>query len=154
MLNLAQAAALTGMNRSSILRAIKRGAITGTKDHNDVWHVDGAELARVFPVTPPNAQPARQDAQPPQQDAHADALAAAKLALAEERIAELKERLEEMRRDRDRAQAGEDAWKAQCELTTRHLALAAPTDAQPAAAVTAGVTTPWRRFLRWRNAAG
>ena len=56
------------MNRSSILRAIKRGALTGTKDHNDVWHVDGAELARVFPVTP-NAHPA-------QQDTHPDALAA------------------------------------------------------------------------------
>jgi hypothetical protein len=77
MLNLAQAAAITGMNRSSILRAIKRGALTGTKDHNDVWHVDGAELARVFPVTP-NAHPA-------QQDTHPDALAAHKLAVAEER---------------------------------------------------------------------
>jgi hypothetical protein len=78
MLTLAQAAALTGMNRSSILRAIKRGALTGTKDHNEVWHVDGAELARAFPVTPPDTQPA-------QQDAHADALVAHKLALAEER---------------------------------------------------------------------
>lgn len=37
MLTLAQAAALTGMNCSSILRAIKRGAMTGTKDQNDVW---------------------------------------------------------------------------------------------------------------------
>src|SRR4051794_39751454 len=124
MLTLAQAAAMTGMNRSSILRAIKRGALTGTKDHNDVWHVDGAELARAFPVTPPNTQPA-------QQDAHPDALAAYKLALAEERIAELKERLEEMKRERDRAQDSEDAWKAQCEAITRQLALPAPQDAQP-----------------------
>ena len=125
MLTLAQAAAMTGMNRSSILRAIKRGAITGTKDHNEVWHVDGAELSRVFPVTPSNTQPA-----PP--DAHPDALAAHKLALAEERITELKERLEEMRRERDRAQAGEDAWKTQCEAVTRQLALPAPQDAQAA----------------------
>jgi len=127
MLNLAQAAALTGMNRSSILRAIKRGAITGTKDHNDNWLVDGAELTRVFPVfpgvTPQNAQPAREDA-------HPDALAAHKLALAEERITELKERLEEMRQERDRARAGEDAWKAQCEAV-RQLALPAPSNAQP-----------------------
>ena len=89
------------------------------KDHNDVWHVDGAELARAFPVTPPIAQLAPQDA-------HPDALAAHKLALAEERIAELKERLEEMKRERDRAQAGEDAWKTQCEAVTRQLALPAP----------------------------
>jgi hypothetical protein len=50
------------------------------------------------------------------------ALAAYKLALAEERIAELKGRLEEMRQERDRARAGEDAWKAQCEAVTRQIA--------------------------------
>ena len=119
MLTLAQAAAMTGMNRSTILRAIKRVAITGTKGHNDVWHVNGVEMARAFPVTPPNTQLAPQDT-------HPDALAAHKLALAEERITELKERLEEMRQERDRARAGEDAWKTQCEAVTRQLALPAP----------------------------
>ena len=114
MLTLAQAAAMTGMNRSTILRAIKRVAITGTKGHNDVWHVNGVEMARAFPVTPPNTQLASQDT-------HPGALAAHKLALAEERITELKERLEEMRQERDRARAGEDAWKTQCEAVTRQL---------------------------------
>ena len=122
MLTLAQAATMTGMNRSTILRAIKRVAITGTKGHNDVWHVNGAEQARAFPVTPPNTQLAPQDT-------HPDALAAHKLALAEERITELKERLEEMRQERDSARAGEDAWKTQCEAVTRQLALPAPQDA-------------------------
>ena len=61
-ITLAQAAALTGMNRSSILRAIKRGAITGTKDQNDAWLVDGAELARVLAVTIP--QPRRRNRTP------------------------------------------------------------------------------------------
>jgi hypothetical protein len=140
MLNLAQAAAITGMNRSSILRAIKRGALSGTKDHNDVWHVDGAELARVFPVTP-NTHPA-------QQDTHPDALAAHKLAVAEERIAELKERLDEMRHERDRARAGEDAWKAQCETVSHQLALPAPKDAQPTQA------SRLRRVWRWMQATG
>ena len=125
MLTLAQAAAMTGMNRSTILRAIKRVAITGTKGHNDVWHVNGVEMARAFPVTPPNTQLASQDT-------HPDALAAHKLALAEERITELKERLEEMRQERDRARAGEDAWKTQCEAVTRQLALPARQLALPA----------------------
>jgi hypothetical protein len=125
MLTLAQAAAMTGMNRSTILRAIKRVAITGTKGHNDVWHVNGVEMARAFPVTPPNTQLAPQDT-------HPDALAAHKLALAEERITELKERLEEMRQERDRARAGEDAWKTQCEAVTRQLALPARQLALPA----------------------
>jgi hypothetical protein len=149
MLTLAQAAAMTGMNRSSILRAIKRGALTGTKDHNDVWHVDGAELARVFPVTPLNAQLAPQDT-------HPDALAAHKLALAEERITELKERLEEMRQERDRARAGEDAWKTQCEAVTRQLALPAPNHAQAAqqAAQPAPEPSRFRRAWRWMRATG
>lgn len=159
MLNLAQAAAITGMNRSSILRAIKRGALTGTKDHNDVWHVDGAELARVFPVNTQNTQGSPEDT-------HPDALAAHKLAIAEERIAELKERLNEMKRERDRAQAGEDAWKAQCEAVTRQLALPAPTNAQAALVpVTAPLSTgmapvhstaPAKRrgLLRWLRSTG
>jgi hypothetical protein len=146
LLNLAQAAALTGMNRSSILRAIKRGAIPGTKDHNEVWHVDGAELARAFPVTPPNAQPA-------EQDAHSDALAAHKLALAEERITELKQRLDEMRHDLDRAQAGEDAWKEQCERTMPALAPPAPTDAQASLKPT-DAGGPLYRAWRWVRKAG
>jgi hypothetical protein len=125
MLTLAQAAAMTGMNRSTILRTIKRVAITGTKGHNDVWHVNGVEMARAFPVTPPNTQLASQDT-------HPDALAAHKLALGEERITELKERLEEMRQERDRARAGEDAWKTQCEAVTRQLALPARQLALPA----------------------
>jgi hypothetical protein len=148
VLTLAQAAAMTGMNRSSILRAIKRGAITGTKDHNDVWHIDGAELARVFPVTPPNTQPA-------QPEAHLDALAAHKLALAEERITELKQRLEEMRQERDRARAGEDAWKTQCEAVTRQLALPAPQDAQappkPVSVPSVAIGSR-RRWWPWRRA--
>ncbi len=149
MLTLAQAAAMTGMNRSSILRAIKRGALTGSKDHNDVWHVDGAELARVFPV---NTQPARQDT-------HPDAVAAHKLALAEERIAELKERLAEMRHERDRARAGEDAWKAQCEAVARELALPARQDTQatqlPAESPpTVPKPSGWRRTWRWLRTTG
>jgi hypothetical protein len=142
MLTLAQAASMTGMNRSSILRAIKRGALTGTKDHNDVWHVDGAELARAFPV---NAQPA-------QQDTHPDALAAHKLALAEERIGELKQRLDEMRSERDRARTSEDAWKAQCEAVTRQLALPAPQDAQPTQQPVEA--SRFRRTWRWLRSTG
>jgi hypothetical protein len=146
VLTLAQAAAMTGMNRSSILRAIKRGAITGSKDHNDVWHVDGSELARAFPVTPPIAQAA-------QHDAHPDALAAHKLALAEERIAELKQRLDEMRSEVERARTGEDAWKAQCEAVTRQLALPAPQDAQPAQQPVEA-TSRLRRTWKWLRSTG
>jgi hypothetical protein len=138
--------AMTGMNRSSILRAIKRGALTGTKDHNDVWHVDGAELARVFPV---NTQLAPQDT-------HPDALAAHKLALAEERITELKERLEEMRQECDRARASEDAWKTQARPLRANLPLPAPYHAQAAQQPEQPAEQPsrFRRAWRWMRATG
>ncbi len=117
MLNLTQAAALTGMNRSSILRAIKRRAITGSKDHNGDWFVDEAELSRVFPVT---ARAARQP----------DDVVALKFALAEERI------LAEMRQECHRAVADKDAWRVQSRQP------AAPLDAQQR---TPSRWWPWRR---------
>jgi hypothetical protein len=82
------------------------------------------------------------------------ALAAYKLALAEERIAELKGRLEEMRQERDRARAGEDAWKAQCEGVTRQIALPAPHDAQTAQQPPDTQPSPFRRAWRWMRATG
>jgi ferric-dicitrate binding protein FerR (iron transport regulator) len=82
------------------------------------------------------------------------ALAAYKLALAEARIAELKGRLEEMRQERDRARAGEDAWKAQCEAVTRQIALPAPHDAQTAQQPPDTQPSRFRRDGRWMRATG
>src|SRR5262245_49191899 len=82
------------------------------------------------------------------------ALASYKLALAEERIAELKGRLEEMRQERDRARAGEDAWKAQCEAVTRQIALPAPHDAQTAQQHPDTQPSRFRRDGRWMRATG
>jgi hypothetical protein len=45
----AAAAAATSPNKTTILRAIKSGKITGTKDEHGQWHVDAAELHRVYP---------------------------------------------------------------------------------------------------------
>jgi len=44
---LAAAAATTGLNKASILRAIKSGKISGTKDALGQWWVEPAELHRV-----------------------------------------------------------------------------------------------------------
>ena len=48
MITLAQAAAQTGMVRSSILRAIKRGALSGIRNPDGTWLVDPAELPRLL----------------------------------------------------------------------------------------------------------
>ena len=45
--SLAVAAAATGLNENSILRAIKTGEISGTKDALGQWWVEPAELDRV-----------------------------------------------------------------------------------------------------------
>jgi predicted site-specific integrase-resolvase len=45
---LAAAAAACGVNKSTVLRAIKAGKITGTKDEHGEWHVEPAELHRVY----------------------------------------------------------------------------------------------------------
>lgn len=130
MITLAQASAITGMARSSVLRAIKRGAISGSRNPDGTWLVDPAELARNFPV---NAQGA-------QQLAHPDPVVAVKLEAAQQRIADLERALADMRGERD-------DWKIQAQELARPKALPArqvgQPDAQPA--------TAWRRFLRWRR---
>src|SRR3954468_13228460 len=59
--NLAQAGATAGRNRSTILKAIRRGAISATRDPaTGGWLIEPAELHRVFPpvaaATSDNAQ--------------------------------------------------------------------------------------------------
>jgi hypothetical protein len=46
---LATAAKATGLNKSTILRAIKSGHVTGKKDEFGEWRVERADLHRVFP---------------------------------------------------------------------------------------------------------
>jgi hypothetical protein len=85
-------AAACGVNRSTVLRAIKSGRISGQRDDAGVWTVEPAELHRIFPPAPAEAAP-----KAVQQDAQADAL-----------VALLREQLSEMRSDRD-------AWREQAQ---------------------------------------
>jgi hypothetical protein len=106
----------TGMARSSILRAIKRGALSGTRQDDGTWLVDGAELARVFAVTVA--------AQATPHDAHSDPVAAVKLEAVQQRIADLERMLSDMRGERD-------DWKTQAQSVARQLAPPTLQDAQP-----------------------
>ena len=60
MHNLVSAAAATGVNRSTILRAIKAGRISAQRDETNGWQIDPAELHRVFPPLPSGATTATQ----------------------------------------------------------------------------------------------
>ena len=128
---LSEAAAACGINRSTVLRALKSGKISGTRDEAGAWHVDAAEIHRVFaPVASAQASP---PALP--QHAHTDAL-----------IRQLEAALCDMRQQRADAMADRDKWREAFENQQR-LALPLPQHAEGEA------PTPWRRFLRWRRSA-
>lgn len=126
MITLAQAAVMTGMARSSLLRAIKRGALSGTRNTDGTWVIDPAELARAFPM---NAQPALQGA-------HPDPVAAVKLEAAQQRIADLERTLSDMRGERD-------DWKTQAQRLALPNAQPARQDGEPDAQ-----SVGWWRWLR------
>ena len=131
MYTLAEAAAACGINKTTVLRAIKSGRISGAKDELGAWHVNAAELHRVFP--PAASATAGTDAAPQRAipDAATDSL-----------IADLRGVIADLRQDRDH-------WREAFQSVQRLL----PTPVQRDAAVTPEPATPWRRFLRWRRSA-
>jgi excisionase family DNA binding protein len=112
-LTLAEAATQVGLNRSTLLRAIKAGKISGTRDDAGAWHVEPAELFRVFEAVP---APSAAEAQP--QHALADALVAELRA----RLADMQRTIEDVRQDRDRAianlQRERDEWREEAKRLT------------------------------------
>ena len=105
-LSLAEAAAQVGVNRTTLLRSIKSGRLSGTRDDaTGAWSVDAAELFRVFSPHPASTTPA-----PLQQDAHADVL-----------VTLLREQLAEMRGQRDEMKGERDAWRGIAERLTNAL---------------------------------
>ena len=142
MYNLATAAAAAGINKSTVLRHIKAGKVSATRDENGGWQIDPAEFHRTFPplVTPGAGQP------PLQRDATADAM-----------VALLREQLADMRQQRDHWQTEAADWKRQAQNL-----LPSPQPAPPQAATTetTSATEPaptgnrLLRAWRWMQATG
>jgi len=134
--NLATAAAAAGINKSTVLRHIKAGKVSATRDHNGGWQIDPAEFHRTFPplVTAGSEQP------PKQQDATADAM-----------VALLREQLADMRQQRDHWQTEAADWKRQAQNL---LPPPQPAPQQAATSETVPATEPattGNRLLRtWR----
>ena len=117
-LTLAEAPQATGLNRSTILRAIKSGKISGARDETGAWAFEPVELHRVFlPASAPPKE-APQDAQP-------NAL-----------VAELRAQLAEMRSQRD-------AWQG----IAARLALSAPKPPEPEPKAVEARHPWWRRLV-------
>jgi hypothetical protein len=95
---LTTAARAVGLNRTTILRAIKSGKISGAKDEHGEWHIEPCELHRVYP--PVAHTEARSDATPqcaPSEDVELHIRAT----LAGARLGDLKATLDDMRAQRD-----------------------------------------------------
>jgi hypothetical protein len=138
MLSLAEAAQKVGLHRSNLLRAIKAGRISGTRDDSGAWQVDEAELVRVYgDLRSATLQPA-----------HPDALLELKLEHAEQRIRDLTWRAE-------RAEREADEWREQA----KRVALPSPSAlhqvAQPSAQPDSmPAAERWHRAWRWMQARG
>ncbi len=120
MHTLATAAKATGLNKSTVLRAIKAGKVSATKDEHGEWQIDPSELHRVYP--PVADAPARNSAE--QRSAtlaapDATALLEGQIAAMRDTAALLRDQLADVKQDRD-------AWRSQAEANQRLLASARP----------------------------
>jgi hypothetical protein len=128
---LAEAAAACGLDKSTVRRAVRSGRISGTRDDLGVWHVEPAELHRVFPPvgrTEGAAAAVPRDAPPETAPVTTDAL-----------VAELRAVIADLRQDRDQ-------WREQAQ----RLALTAATAPRMSTAPTSQPEKPmtWWRWLR------
>ena len=123
--SLASAAAAAGINKSTVLRAIKAGRVSAQRDANNQWAIEPAEFHRGFPPLPLPATG-------PQRDAHQDAMADAL-------VAELRATISDLRGDRDH-------WRTAFENAQRQIP-AQPQQSAPLVKrrVVWGWVRPWRR---------
>lgn len=96
--SLAAAAEATGLNKTTVLRAIKSGKISGTRNEQGEWVIEPAELHRVYP--PVSTQRGESDATP--RDATPDIDLRIRVEIAEQRLADMKVALADMTEQRDK----------------------------------------------------
>jgi excisionase family DNA binding protein len=121
--SLGQAAAATGVSKSTILRAIKSHRISAARADTGDWEIDPAELHRVFPVARSTTQDMTHGATATEQGA---------TAVLEAQIAGLRETAELLRRQLDDVRADRDEWRSMAQATTRLLPKPEPEVAPPA----------------------
>ena len=96
--SLSNAAAACGVYKSTVLRSIKSGRLTATKDALGQWRIEPAELHRVYPPAQSNGA----EGNATRHGATAALIEAQHRAeLAEQRLSDLKAAFEDTRQDRD-----------------------------------------------------
>jgi len=149
--SLAQAAAATGRDRSTLLKAIKSGKLSANRDSaTGAWQVDPAELARVYGIGNSEA-----NSEPGLGGSQADTrlqltVERTKTAGLEARLADMERTNDDLRRrldqaDTDRRQALDRLATAQERIT------ALLTDQRAAPAATPPAIEKRRRWWQWRS---
>jgi hypothetical protein len=114
---LGTAAQACGLNKSTVLRAIKAGKVSATRDEHGQWQIDPAEMHRVYPPvasTGAEQRSGQRHAGAPHRDR------------TDELVAALREQLADMRNERDRARNDSDIWRAAFEHERAQRALPVP----------------------------
>ena len=148
---LGTASQATGCAKSTILRAIKAGRLSATRDDIGQWAIDPSELFRVFPALALPATAATAQSPQMERDATADVL----VAELRQVIADLRRGQDDLRQERDKWQAAHEREQAAHAATQRLLLPppATPTaqDATPGGEGGTADGTPRKRLLRtWR----
>lgn len=102
-LSLSAAARMTGKAKATIHRAVKSGKLSARRDDAGVYHIDPAELSRVFPlnVSPPSQ---RDDAPPPESPVPRHELLAQENAFLRDALARERETVDDLRTRLTRAE--------------------------------------------------
>jgi hypothetical protein len=132
------------MSKTSILRSIKAGRISGTKKDFGQWCIEPCELHRVYPALT-DVTDSDDVGERAVTGGNTGGLADANVgaALAEQRLSDLKAMLDEVRQQRDDLRADRDAWRNASQPAQRLLGAVpmAPASVEPAA-------MSWWRWLR------
>jgi len=145
MYNLMSAAAAAGVNRSTVLRAIKAGRVSAQRDATGGWEIDPAEFHRVFPPLPLPAA-----ASPQQNQQQIDAQVALLRNLIEQLRNDMEAREEDHRRREQDLRLDRDHWREAFQAAQRQL----PAPAQPDARVDNKPGNRLQRAWRWMRATG
>jgi hypothetical protein len=127
--SLVRAAAATGVNRTTVLRAIKGGKLTAERDAQGAWQIEPCELHRVFPPLP-----ATEPVQSPGQDGE--------VALLRTMLEELRATVADLRLREDDLKADRDHWREAQSATLRLLPKPMLEDALPAPGMNIGEGHP------------
>ena len=134
---LGTAAQATGAAKSTILRAIKAGRISASRDETGQWQIQPVELFRVFPAL------AIPGATAPSVPALPDATTDGMVKLLQDQLADMRAQIADLREDRDH-------WREAFETTQRRL----PVPALPDATADETPRSRWQRAWRWMRKTG